>query len=247
MSNTADDDVKDESVDDSLEADLAELEAEYSNKYPEGHGGVEGVKIKQQRSAPEPVPLANTQLPSNKEMCVSKILTLQSMVPDYEQKSMTYYRRLPRSEVDAILADLLNRATKEYFAGGGDEEEEEWDEDDNDEDSPPRLTPKPFNAERGARILYSWHIMISQVVEGLSPKLRNTKLDSDLIGLTEDYMSQREELEDIFRDMIEHDEAFKRILEMLTPLTRYAFLTVSTAGLRLSNNRGSKNDKEPSA
>lgn len=237
----AEDNINDDFLD-----ELEELETELAEKYSDAppaqsepdKPAKESAKPAKQDKPPvvieEPAPLANGRKPK-KEDVISRIMQLQEIVDDYETRPISYYRKMRVGQLQDILGVLSNKGAKQVFG-----EEDEKDEDGESEPGKPSEAKKPKINLNGGKVLFNLHLMATQFAEIASTKFEE-KIDTNLVGLTDDSLKNREALEQCLGEIWLENEDWMG--QYLSPANRYLMITLSMTANRLMANK--KNGPPP--
>ena len=234
-------------INDDIIKDIEELESELTDKYSEEPIPEPEDKAQKVEEIIE-TPASLTPGKITKEGVISKIMQLQELVKGYEIRPITQYRRLKLEELKEILAELTNMGAKQYL---GDEEpdddslyDDSQDEDFLNEDKNSGL--RPTNRRRfeipGDKILFNLNLMICQFLEVASVKVED-KLGTNLYGLTDDVLENREALEDCLGQIYAENEEW--LSPMLSGTNRYLMIMFGLSTKRMISNKKKPHEYNP--
>lgn len=168
---------------------------------------------------------------TTKPVLVEKIMRLQKELKVADPRPETHFKRMSKGECEEYLAWLMNKGVNK-IQGTEDKLKHQTEatahEDQHDEVEEPKRLPSSgkFSKDWGAKGLFQFNLILCKVAELGSANFKE-QLKTDLMGLTDDVLQNREELIEIMREI--YEEHGESIGEYLSPLNRY-FLLMTTLG-----------------
>jgi len=166
-----------------------------------------------------------------KPQLIESILKLQDEL-DEHTRQRSHYERMNKAELEEVLAFLTNKAVSRL---NGDLEEAPLTHETEVSEGMRRDSPKKSLAsEHGAKALFQFNWILCKFAEATSVNFQE-KLGTNLQGLGDDVLANREHLEEILAQVYaEHSETLK---DYISPLNQYFMLMITLGGNRAMANK----------
>lgn len=219
-------------LDNDILGDINQLEAELLEK----HGEKPEIVEKKPRSEPvrkpdvpaiieEPLQPAHGRKPLKGDL-IMRIMQMQELVDDFDHRPKSYYTQLRVAQLQEILADLTRRGQAKFL--GEDTKNESGEQD------PEKVAKKLKNKIPGGKFLFNMNLMLTHIMEVGSIKLED-KIKTNLEGLTDDVIANREALEEALNDIYEENSDW--LGDYLSGFNRYMMIMGTLSTTRLMMNK----------
>ena len=187
-----------------------------------------------------PSPLPHGKKPKKQEL-IAKIMMFEENF-EYVLKDSDYERLPPSNYQKMKLAELQERLAKLTNIGGNHLLGTETKSDDKIVNGVNvDQVKRAFNVNV-EKHLFNIHLLLVQFIEMSTLRLENTRLKTNLYGLSDDVLENREALQEALRDIYMENEEWLKF--WLTATNRYVFLMLTMSGKRMMENRDKKKNGE---
>lgn len=166
-----------------------------------------------------------------KTVIVNDIMKLQEELRLDNPRPRSHYERMNKKELEENLAFLTNKGVQKL------QEIKHVVDDVQDADEAPgvkKVDMSKKEAERGAKALFQLNMIVVKVAELTSVNFKEN-IGTDLKGLSEDCLDNRDQLEEILAQI--YEEYKDEISSYISPFNQYALLMLSLSTQRAIANR----------
>jgi len=171
-----------------------------------------------------------------KPQLVSDIMKLQEQLNLDNPRPRSHFERMNKPELEETLAYMASQGVNKLKGEDINEEEGSHpvDEEGNEVKEATKVKTSKKSIEQGAKALFQLHILVTKVAELTSVNFKE-QIGTDLKGLSQDSLDNREQLEEILGQI--YEEYSDEISAYISPLNQYALLMISMGTHRAIMNR----------
>ncbi len=182
-----------------------------------------------------------------KPQLIDSICELQEKLDVDNKRPRSHFERMTKVELEELLAHLTNKGINKLNGTNHEINNKTSVTDDYEKENEPpeRLTAKQISkdSEMGAKGLFYINLSLVKVLEAFSTTdAVREKIGTDLVGLTEDVVSNREELEKVLARIYEENK--ETIAVYVNPINMYMGMMSAMIINRAGNNMIEKNEKK---